>query len=129
MYGLFGVLYLDLFQNWPILRTPWRDFIGLTVNVIVALAIGLLPYIDNYAHVGGFVSGILAGLTFMPTITFGKWDGRRKRILMIGAFPLLCLLWTLGFIGFYSQRDFSCNWCRYLDCIPPDSAWCAAEQP
>ena len=36
----------------------WEAF-KLAVVVILSLGVGLLPYIDNFAHVGGFVFGFL----------------------------------------------------------------------
>ena len=40
--------------------SPWRNFFFLTFAFLFALAIGLLPFIDNYSHFGGFIGGILA---------------------------------------------------------------------
>jgi membrane associated rhomboid family serine protease len=41
--------------------------------VILALAfcIGTFPGIDNFAHLGGFVFGIVSAIVFLPYITFG----------------------------------------------------------
>ena len=36
------------------------NLIRLLVIIIVAFAIGLFPYIDNFAHLGGFVFGAVA---------------------------------------------------------------------
>lgn len=42
----------------------------LMVIFVINLAIGLLPYIDNFSSIGGFVSGFLLGfiLLFTPKI-------------------------------------------------------------
>ena len=130
LYGLLGVLYLDLFQNWPLLIHPWRNFFILTITILVSLAIGLLPYIDNYAHVGGIVCGILSGIIFCPTIVFGKWDARRKMISLAIAAPLFVAMFVVGFLYFYVfYTDQFCNWCRWFNCIPPDSKWCQTFKP
>lgn len=123
VYGLFAVLYLDLFQSWPILDNPKRDTLLLTLGVIFALAIGFLPYIDNYSHIGGFIGGLLIGIVVMPQISFGRWDRKLKWIMIAIAFPLLITLFAVGFNAFYSGTP-GCQWCRYLNCFPPDMGWC-----
>ncbi|KAI3647729.1 hypothetical protein MP228_007950 [Amoeboaphelidium protococcarum] len=124
MYGIFALLYLDLVQNWPILVNPYKNLLILSVTVVIALTIGLLPFIDNYAHIGGFLSGTLAGLIFMPKITFGTWDRRRKLLLTLVSFPILAMLLFLGFYQFYTDPSFKCSWCVWLDCVPPTANWC-----
>ncbi|KXS18904.1 rhomboid-domain-containing protein [Gonapodya prolifera JEL478] len=123
LYGLLACLLLDLFQNWSLIQRPWIELLKMSVVVIISLSIGLLPFIDNFAHLGGFFTGILSGLIFMPTITFGKWDKRRKRILMVLAIPAIIVIFVLLFVSFYSGRDANCSWCKYLDCIPV-MGWC-----
>ena len=125
LYGLFALLLLDLVQNWQILLTPVRDMISLTVNVTIALGVGLLPFVDNFAHIGGFLAGILSGLVFLPAIDFNENDRRRKRVLRLIAFPALTAVLGYGFYAFWMQMEVGCSWCHYLDCVPPGSAWCA----
>ena len=50
LYGLLGCLFVELFQSWRLLESPWKELIKLTLISIVALAVGLLPYIDNWSH-------------------------------------------------------------------------------
>jgi hypothetical protein len=35
------------------------------LDIIISFVLGLLPAIDNFAHIGGFLSGIALGLVFM----------------------------------------------------------------
>lgn len=129
IYGLYGVLYLDLFFNWPMLNKPWQECFFLTVQVIIALGIGLLPVIDNFAHIGGFFTGLLAGCLLLPKIYYSKADRMRKNILVFVSIPLLVGLFTYGFVNFYSSYGANeCSWCKYLDCIPPNDDWCKNEQ-
>ena len=130
IYGLYGMLYLDLFENWPLLVKPWKEFTMLTVQVVVALCIGLLPGVDNFAHIGGFCTGILAGAVLMPKIYYSKWDKRRKRIMMVLAVPILMGLFVYGFTSFYTNASPNniCSWCSYLDCVPPNADYCKADR-
>ena len=126
LMGLFALLFIDLFQNWPILTTPYRNLFTLIGICIFILVVGLLPFIDNYASIGGFVGGTLSGLIFMPFITFGKWDGRTKKILMGVSVLLLISIFIAGFYPFYANPNTTefCEACTYLDCVPPGAPWC-----
>lgn len=45
----------------------------LTLVFIIAinLAVGILPHVDNFAHIGGFISGFLLGFVFLIRPQFG----------------------------------------------------------
>lgn len=51
----------------------------LTLIFIIAinLAVGILPHVDNFAHIGGFVSGFLLGFVFLIRPQF-KWVNQRN---------------------------------------------------
>ncbi|KAI8909309.1 rhomboid family-domain-containing protein [Powellomyces hirtus] len=122
LYGLMACLLLDLFQNWRLINKPWLELFKMGIQILISLLIGMLPFIDNFAHIGGFYTGILAGLLFMPTIHFGTWDKWRKRVLMLGALPALVVILVFLFKGFYGSAP-ECTWCKYLNCIP-GLPWC-----
>lgn len=69
-------------------------------------------------------------MVFLPYITFGKWDLRRKRILFLTCFPLLVILFTLSAVLFYNSADTQfCSWCNYLNCVPYDpSLGCSFDE-
>lgn len=126
IYGLFGILYLDLIQNWPLIQKPKRELFVLTLNVIFALGIGLLPMVDNFAHVGGFVTGILSGIIFMPKCYYSRRDKTVKIILVLVCGPILVGLLLWGLLEFYNMANPSelCPWCTYIDCYPITENWC-----
>ena len=51
---LFSYLHalISSFKNWKALRRPCTSIVFLLIAISVNLFIGLLPYIDNFAHVG-----------------------------------------------------------------------------
>jgi hypothetical protein len=64
-------------------------------------------------------AGIVAGIVFIPYITFGKWDLARKRLLLLVCMPLLLLMVIAAFVTFYEiQNTNFCTWCDYINCIP-----------
>lgn len=115
LFGLVACLLLDLLQNWKVIVNPWLELIKLVVVILISFALGLLPYIDNFAHIGGFITGLFAGMVFLPTISFGKWE-RRKKWIMIGV-ASVCLvgIYFALFWVFYNGVDRECSWCRYFD--------------
>ena len=119
LFGLVGCLVIDLVNNWKIILHPRKELLKLVVIILVSFAIGLMPGIDNFSHIGGFIMGILAGFVFIPRLNFGKWDKRRKHILMVISVPLILILMAGMLVAFY-KNDASrfCPWCKYLNCAP-----------
>jgi hypothetical protein len=71
---------------------------------------------DNWAHVGGFFVGLFSGTAFLPYLTFGKWDKRRKFAAKIAALVLIIIGLVVGIILVYRETDASsCTWCQYVD--------------
>jgi membrane associated rhomboid family serine protease len=79
IYGMVGVALVDLFHCWPVMKTPWQTLNKFLVQVVALLLVGTTPWLDNFAHVGGFLFGILSGIVFLPYVTFSTWDKLRKR--------------------------------------------------
>lgn len=82
-FGILACLFVELFQSWQILARPWRAFFKLLAVVLFLFTFGLLPWIDNFAHISGFISGLFLSFAFLPYISFGKFDLYRKRCQII----------------------------------------------
>lgn len=52
VFGLLGVLFVELFQFWQIVDNAWLELLKLSGFVLFLLLLGTLPYVDNMAHVG-----------------------------------------------------------------------------
>ena len=50
VYGMVSAMIVELFQNWRRVRSPWIELLKLISIMVIALTIGLLPYIDNWAR-------------------------------------------------------------------------------
>ena len=128
VFGLIGVLFVELFQAWQIVDRAWLELFKLTAVMIALLLIGTLPFIDNLANIGGLIFGIPAAIVFLPYITFGKVDAWRKRILLIVCVPILIVMYLVSFLLFYFVRDPDfCSFCHYFNCIPYTSSLCNNE--
>ncbi|XP_067859883.1 inactive rhomboid protein 2-like isoform X3 [Heptranchias perlo] len=122
-FGLLACLFVELFQSWPILEKPWKALMKLVGIVLFLFIFGLLPWIDNIAHIFGFISGLLLSFAFLPYITFGQGDKYRKRIMIIVSLLVFIGLSASLVIWFYVY-PINCHWCEYLTCIPFTSKFC-----
>ncbi|XP_043571178.1 inactive rhomboid protein 2-like [Chiloscyllium plagiosum] len=122
-FGLLACLFVELFQSWPILEKPWKALLKLIGIVLFLFTSGLLPWIDNIAHIFGFISGFLLSFAFLPYITFGQSDKYRKIIMIIVSLLVFVGLAVSLVIWFYVY-PINCHWCEYLTCIPFTSNFC-----
>jgi len=118
IYGMLGVETVDLFQTWQLFENPWKMLPPLLLKLAIYLGIGTLPYIDNFAHVGGFFAGIVCGLIFLPYIVFGTFDRFRKGCMQTSAVILLMIVVAVVLGLFYTRSEISCKNCKYIDCVP-----------
>jgi membrane associated rhomboid family serine protease len=69
IFGLFGIILIATRAHNPALDRASRNFVAqlgtiLLLNVVIGLAAA--GYIDNFAHAGGFITGALLGIAFVP---------------------------------------------------------------
>ncbi|MBA2380762.1 MAG: rhomboid family intramembrane serine protease [Chloroflexi bacterium] len=69
IFGLFGILLIATRTHNPALDRASRNFVAqlgtlLLINIIFGIVAS--GYIDNFAHIGGFVTGALLGVAFVP---------------------------------------------------------------
>ncbi|XP_008300172.1 inactive rhomboid protein 1-like isoform X3 [Stegastes partitus] len=122
-FGILACLFVELFQSWQILERPWRAFAKLLAISVFFFSFGLLPWIDNFAHVCGFVSGFFLSFAFLPYISFGRSDMYRKRV-QICVFLLVFLGLLAALAVLFYVYPVKCDWCEYLTCIPITDKFC-----
>ncbi|KAH8555111.1 rhomboid family-domain-containing protein [Umbelopsis sp. PMI_123] len=126
LFGLIGFIFVDLLLNWRDTVNPWAEITKLAITTLISLALGLLPGLDNFAHLGGFIVGIVAGVMLIPN----RKRATRRFIMFtwvarVIALVLLIIIFVVTIKEFYSVEDPSkiCPNCKYLSCIPV-SNWC-----
>ncbi|KAH9307566.1 hypothetical protein KI387_035477, partial [Taxus chinensis] len=142
LFGLLGAMLSELITNWTIYANKFAALVTLILIIAVNLAFGLLPHVDNFAHLGGFLSGFLLGFVFLVRPQFG-WVNIRdvppgydmnsiakskhttyQYILGLLALILLIIGYTVGLVMLFRGMNANkhCSWCHYLDCVPT-SRW------
>lgn len=57
---MLACLFVEILQSWQMLRSPWRALLKLVAITIILFLFGALPWIDNFAHLFGFLSGLVS---------------------------------------------------------------------
>jgi membrane associated rhomboid family serine protease len=82
IFGLFGAAWADLIQNWALYKEQKlarRMVCQLTFATVVNLALGLLPFLDNFAHLGGLANGVITGLTVLIQDRFNRFGELKQK--------------------------------------------------
>jgi membrane associated rhomboid family serine protease len=117
IFALIAACIIDLLQHWDETARRGRMLIELIVMLIISFALGLLPGIDNFAHVGGFLFGILLSLALLPPTAGRVWT-----ILRWSSAAISIAVYAVLVSMFYLVDDLStiCPNCRYINCLPID---------
>ncbi|KAG5550239.1 hypothetical protein RHGRI_015262 [Rhododendron griersonianum] len=75
LFGLLGAMLSELLTNWTSYVNKVAALLTLVIIVVINLAMGILPHVDNFAHIGGFLSGFLLGFVLLIRPQFG-WVSR-----------------------------------------------------
>ncbi|KAH6819545.1 Rhomboid-related intramembrane serine protease family protein [Perilla frutescens var. frutescens] len=139
LFGLLGATLSGLIQNWKFYSKKFATLIAFVTILIINFVIGLMPLVNNFSNIGGFISGFIAGfmLLFKPQARKvhqnkrgifeydvkhsvkleTKLDRPVSRIVSLVIFSLL----VAGFVVALLQRinlNKYCSWCKYIDCVP-----------
>ncbi|PPR83007.1 hypothetical protein GOBAR_AA37702 [Gossypium barbadense] len=147
LFGLLGSMLSELITNWTIYANKLAALLTLIFIVVINLAVGLLPHVDNFAHIGGFISGFLLGFVFLIRPQFGYISKKHiptgyivtsnkpkhkpyQYILWLVAMILLVLGFTFGLILLFRGVNLNdqCSWCHYMSCVPTKLWSCKSQQ-
>jgi membrane associated rhomboid family serine protease len=119
IFGTVAVTWVDLLAHWKYQYRPVRKLIFMIIELLIGVAIGFIPYVDNFVHLGGFLMGLLVGMIFYPIISVTKRHRLVVWSLRLLAIPLTIILFVVLTRNFYTSDPYAaCSWCRYLSCIP-----------
>uniref|UniRef100_A0A2P2JJN4 RHOMBOID-like protein n=1 Tax=Rhizophora mucronata TaxID=61149 RepID=A0A2P2JJN4_RHIMU len=140
LFGLLGAMLSELLTNWTIYSNKIAALLTLVFIIAINLAVGLLPHVDNFAHIGGFLTGFLLGFILLIRPQFGWVDrqylpaGARvnpkhkvyQYVLLLVAIVVLVAGFTVGLVMLFrgDNGNDHCSWCHYLSCFPTSSWKC-----
>ncbi|XP_077247585.1 inactive RHOMBOID-like protein 8 [Tasmannia lanceolata] len=138
LFGLLGSMLSGLIQNWGLYADKFAALLALSVVAMTNFSLGLLPHVDNFSNIGGFISGILLGCVLLFTPQPG-WLDRNKgifefkikssdklkkkldkpalRILSLALFGGVVAGLCVAILHRVNVNEY-CRWCHYIDCIP-----------
>ncbi|CAK9802066.1 Inactive rhomboid protein 1 [Anthophora plagiata] len=126
-FALLATLIVEVLHCWPMLKHPRRALSKLIFVLLGLLILGVLPWVDNYAHLFGFIFGFLAAYALMPFISFGHYDRRRKIWLIWICMIMIVVLFALLLALFYNVPVYDCEVCKLFNCIPFTRDFCASQ--
>lgn len=126
LFGILALLIVKMVQFGREVKRPCVEALMVLVVVMISFALGTLPYIGNFVHIGGFVFGIFASLVFLPRSNFRRFQTMALYTCFKGVFALLLAALTVVFCIFFAidKKSKFCSWCQYLDCVPYTEHFC-----
>lgn len=119
IFGTVGVLWVDLLAHWGLETKPGRKLTMLCIDLLVGVALGYIPGVDNFVHLGGFLVGLICAAIFLPVISTTRTHKMTMWGVRIAMIPIAIVLFVVLIRNFYKTNPFAaCSWCRYLSCIP-----------
>lgn len=69
LFGVLALSLLDLLYTWDDKKrnglNPMRDLLFLLLDIVISFVLGLLPGLDNFSHIGGFLMGLVLGICLL----------------------------------------------------------------
>lgn len=147
LFGILAITLLDLFYTWKQRPGPIKDLLFILVDIIIAFILGLLPGLDNFSHIGGFLMGLVLGVCLLRSpaaisqrtnsLSDIKEDSALKEfsrqpltffqhrrgawwawwLVRVAALVGALVCFILLIENFYTGVT-TCSWCKYLSCLP-----------
>ena len=110
--------------NRPLWTNRWLWYL-ITFFFFLFSALGTLPYIGNFVHIGGFLFGLLASVALLPRTNYRFNNLAFKKICKWVSLLLLFVALVCTIVAFFMIKDSEfCSWCHYIDCVPYTENFC-----
>jgi membrane associated rhomboid family serine protease len=131
-FAIIGAVWGDMFQNWGGIVAAGQCcsctvmFIVLSLTTAFNLMLGLMPFVDNFAHVFGFLGGVFVSSVLMIRPRRDR-EGASPWQLTCAWVGGCCYIWLLTalLLALYlgvKVRDW-CPWCDYISCVEILDLW------
>ncbi|KAG9240376.1 rhomboid family membrane protein-like protein [Calycina marina] len=65
LFGILALTLLDLLYTWKERSSPMKDLAFIMLDLVISFVLGLLPGLDNFSHIGGFLMGLILGICIL----------------------------------------------------------------
>ncbi|WEW61230.1 rhomboid superfamily protein [Emydomyces testavorans] len=65
LFGILALCLLDLLYRWDSINRPMTFLLTMILAIVVSFVLGLLPGLDNFSHIGGFLMGLVLGICLL----------------------------------------------------------------
>lgn len=65
LFGILALNLLDLLYSWKDRKSPVKDLLFIVIDMVISFVLGLLPGLDNFSHIGGFLMGLCLGISVL----------------------------------------------------------------
>ncbi|KAI9845500.1 MAG: hypothetical protein M1837_004839 [Sclerophora amabilis] len=65
LFGVLALVLLDLLYTWNERKSPGKDLAFIVLDIVISFVLGLLPGLDNFSHIGGFLMGLVLGVCLL----------------------------------------------------------------
>lgn len=137
-FAIIGAIWADVLQNWGAIVSSAGCgrcslmFCGLAISTCINLALGLMPFVDNFAHVFGFLGGLFIGSVLMIRPRPGKRGASPSQMVCAWAGGCCYVIFatTLALVLYLDiNANEWCTFCHLISCVEIFDLWkCSAEQ-
>ncbi|KMZ68902.1 Rhomboid family protein [Zostera marina] len=139
--GLLGAMFGELIINWTIYSNKCAVIFTLLIITAINTTIGIVPRIDIFSLIGGFLTGLLLGMILLlrpqlnqmnETATPARSRAFLPRyktyqlVVLLVALSLFSAGYAVSLVMLFKGKkgDQNCSWCHYFSCIPTASWSC-----
>ncbi|XP_061194171.1 uncharacterized protein LOC133202371 [Saccostrea echinata] len=117
LFGVVGLLFVELVHFWSIIKKPWLELIKHLVLMAVFIFSGTLPYLNIFSIMTGLLLGMLCALGLLPYISIKKHKAVCRIIMVAISVPLVVSMFFVMFYVFYRvQLLENCKFCEAVNC-------------
>mmetsp|Transcript_19916 Transcript_19916/g.43268 ORF Transcript_19916/g.43268 Transcript_19916/m.43268 type:complete len:474 (+) Transcript_19916:641-2062(+) len=122
LFGLLAALVVDILLNWTLHDSPCRALVIICLLATGQFLIGTMPWLDNFAHVFGFLMGFLMAIATLRCFSKGSTCFRTctRRCTRIAAISIALILMGASLAILYGiggvDVDDLCPGCRQISC-------------
>jgi len=125
LFGLFGLHLAQFTLLQSKMKHPYKGMAVVGIGCFVSAALGLMPFIDNFTHLGGFMVGYFLGCVLVPGSTSTRFKrnchATKVAATVIGLIGLAVIFSIECYLLYYQPALLSIdNWCsglKYINCL------------